>query len=95
MSRRFRSALYLHVEDVPEYAAAPDDVRAAVDAEGIPTEPVAVPVDVQAAAAVAWGGAGGACGNLAAEDGRGSRQGMAAPFAFVGALAARRSRRTS
>jgi 4-alpha-glucanotransferase len=31
-SRRFRSALYLHVEDVAEYAAAPDDVRAAVDA---------------------------------------------------------------
>ena len=33
-SRRFRSPLYLHVEDVPEHAAAPDDVRAAVDACG-------------------------------------------------------------
>ena len=31
-SRRFRSALYLHVEDVPEHAAAPDDVREAVAA---------------------------------------------------------------
>lgn len=46
-SRRFRAAVYLHVEDVPEYAAAPADVRAAVDAlrpvadpERIPRDPV-------------------------------------------------------
>jgi 4-alpha-glucanotransferase len=31
-SRRFRSPLYLRVPDVPEYAAAPPDVRARVDA---------------------------------------------------------------
>ena len=38
-SRRFRSALYLRVEDVPEMAAAPDDVRAAVAALRPPTDP--------------------------------------------------------
>ncbi|MCW2614087.1 MAG: malQ, partial [Frankiales bacterium] len=46
-SRRFRAVTYLHVEDVAEYAAAPDDLRAAVDAlrpradpERIPRDPV-------------------------------------------------------
>ena len=38
-SRRWRSALYLRVEDVPEHAAAPDDVRAAVAALRPPTRP--------------------------------------------------------
>ncbi|HWH29067.1 MAG TPA: 4-alpha-glucanotransferase [Mycobacteriales bacterium] len=38
-SRRWRSAVYLRIEDVPEYAAAPDDVRAAVDALRPPTRP--------------------------------------------------------
>jgi 4-alpha-glucanotransferase len=31
-SRRFRAALYLHVEDVPEYVTAPVELRRAVDA---------------------------------------------------------------
>ncbi len=44
-SRRFRSALYLHVEDVPEYAAAPDDVRAAVDALRPEADPERIPRD--------------------------------------------------
>jgi 4-alpha-glucanotransferase len=44
-SRRFRSALYVHVEDVPEHAAAPADVRAAVAALRPPTEPDRVPRD--------------------------------------------------
>ena len=44
-SRRFRSAIYLHLEDVPEYAAAPDDVRAAVDALRPQAEPDRVPRD--------------------------------------------------
>jgi 4-alpha-glucanotransferase len=44
-SRRFRSAVYLHVEDVPEYAAAPADVRAAVDALRPQAEPDRVPRD--------------------------------------------------
>ena len=44
-SRRFRSALYLHVEDVPEYAAAPDDVRAAVDGLKPQAEPDRIPRD--------------------------------------------------
>jgi 4-alpha-glucanotransferase len=44
-SRRFRSAVYLHVEDVPEYSAAPDDVRAAVDALRPAAEPDRVPRD--------------------------------------------------
>ena len=44
-SRRFRSAIYLHVEDVPEYAAAPADVRAAVDALRPETDPERVPRD--------------------------------------------------
>ncbi|MFP5220421.1 MAG: 4-alpha-glucanotransferase [Actinomycetes bacterium] len=38
-SRRWRSALYLRIEAVPEYTAAPDDVRAAVDALRPPTRP--------------------------------------------------------
>ena len=45
-SRRFRSALYLHVEDVPEYTAAPDDVRAAVDALKPEPDPERIPRDV-------------------------------------------------
>ena len=44
-SRRFRSALYLHVEDLPEYAAAPDDVRAAVDALRPEADPERIPRD--------------------------------------------------
>lgn len=35
-SRRFADPLYLRIEDLPEYAAAPADVRAAVDALGAP-----------------------------------------------------------
>ena len=44
-SRRFRSAVYLHVEDVPEYAAAPADVRAAVDALKPQADPERIPRD--------------------------------------------------
>jgi 4-alpha-glucanotransferase len=44
-SRRFRSAIYLHVEDVPEYAGAPADVRAAVDALRPDAEPDRIPRD--------------------------------------------------
>lgn len=44
-SRRFRSAIYLHVEDVPEYAAASPDVRAAVDALRPAAEPDRIPRD--------------------------------------------------
>lgn len=44
-SRRFRSALYLHVEDVPEYTGAPADVRAAVDALRPEAEPDRIPRD--------------------------------------------------
>jgi 4-alpha-glucanotransferase len=44
-SRRFRSPLYLHVEDVPEHAAAPDDVRAAVAACRPGTDPDRIPRD--------------------------------------------------
>ena len=47
-------------------------VRIAVEAGGMPAEPVGVPVDVQAAAATQWGGPTGAHGDTstAAEDGR-------------------------
>ncbi len=38
-SRRFRAAVYLHPEDVPEYTAATGDVRAAVDALRPPADP--------------------------------------------------------
>jgi len=38
-SRCFRSALYLRIEDVPEYAAAPAEVRQTVDALRPPTDP--------------------------------------------------------
>lgn len=44
-SRRFRAVAYLHVEDVAEYAAAPADVRAAVDALRPPADPERVPRD--------------------------------------------------
>jgi 4-alpha-glucanotransferase len=44
-SRRFRSALYLRIEDTPEYLAAPPDLRAAVDALRPPTDPDRVPRD--------------------------------------------------
>jgi 4-alpha-glucanotransferase len=44
-SRRFRSAVYLHVEDAPEYAAAPAEVRAAVDALRPAAEPDRIPRD--------------------------------------------------
>jgi 4-alpha-glucanotransferase len=44
-SRRFRSAIYLRVEDVPEYAGAPADVRAAVDALRPAAEPDRIPRD--------------------------------------------------
>jgi 4-alpha-glucanotransferase len=44
-SRRFRSPLPLRVEDVPEYAAAPDDVRTAVDALKPDADPDRIPRD--------------------------------------------------
>ena len=44
-SRRFRSPLYLRVEDVPEHAAAPQDVRDAVAALRPPTDPERVERD--------------------------------------------------
>jgi 4-alpha-glucanotransferase len=44
-SRLLRSALYLRVEDVPEHAAAPDHVRAAVAALRPPTDPERVERD--------------------------------------------------
>ena len=44
-SRRFRSMIYLSVLDVPEYAAAPPDVRQAVDALRPPAEPDRIPRD--------------------------------------------------
>ncbi len=44
-SRRFRSAVYLHIEDIPEYAAAPAPVRAAVDALKPLPEPDRIPRD--------------------------------------------------
>ena len=44
-SRRFRSPLYLRIEDIPEHAAAPTDVRDAVAALRPPTDPHRVPRD--------------------------------------------------
>jgi 4-alpha-glucanotransferase len=44
-SRRFRSPVYLRIEDVPEHAAAPDDVRAAVTALRPETDPERVDRD--------------------------------------------------
>ena len=44
-SRRFRSAVYLHLEDVAEYTAAPADVRAAVDACRPTADPDRIPRD--------------------------------------------------
>lgn len=44
-SRRFRSAIYLHLEDTPEYAAAAPGVRAAVDALRPTAEPDRIPRD--------------------------------------------------
>jgi 4-alpha-glucanotransferase len=44
-SRRFRSPLYLHVEDVPEHAAAPPEVRDAVAALRPTTDPERVERD--------------------------------------------------
>ncbi len=44
-SRRFRSPLYLRIEDVPEHAAADDAVRARVAALRPPTDPERVPRD--------------------------------------------------
>jgi 4-alpha-glucanotransferase len=44
-SRRFRSAVYLSVQDVPEYAAAPQDVRSAVDALKPAADPERIPRD--------------------------------------------------
>ena len=52
-SRRFRSPLYLHVEDVPEHAAAPDDVRAAVAACRPVPDPERIPRDEPWAAKLA------------------------------------------
>jgi len=52
-SRRFRSPLYLHVEDVPEHAAAPDDVRAAVAALKPEADPDRIPRDPPWAAKLA------------------------------------------
>ncbi len=44
-SRRFRSPLYLHIEDVPEYASAPASVRASIDACRPAAEPDRIPRD--------------------------------------------------
>ncbi len=44
-SRRFRSAVYLRVEDTPEYLAAPAEVRAAVDVLRPEAEPDRIPRD--------------------------------------------------
>ena len=44
-SRRFRSAVYLRVEDTPEYRAAPAEIRAAVDALRPAGEPDRIPRD--------------------------------------------------
>ena len=44
-SRRFRSAIYLHLEDTPEYTAADAEVRAAVDALRPAAEPDRIPRD--------------------------------------------------
>ncbi|MGI8536879.1 MAG: 4-alpha-glucanotransferase [Mycobacteriales bacterium] len=44
-SRRFRSAVYLHLEDTAEYASAPVEVRAAVDALKPVAEPDRIPRD--------------------------------------------------
>ena len=52
-SRRFRSPLYLHVEDVPEHAAAPDDVRAAVASLKPTADPDRIPRDPPWAAKLA------------------------------------------
>ena len=59
---------------ISELEALYQRVRAAVDDDGIPTQPVGVPVEVQAAAAAGWGGAGRLdATSPAAEDGRGGR----------------------
>lgn len=60
-SRRFRSAVFLHVEDVPEYAAAPPALRADVDALRPATDPDRIPRDPvwlakQAALELLWPG---------------------------------------
>jgi 4-alpha-glucanotransferase len=44
-SRRFRSVISLRIQDVPEYGAAPPDVRAAVDALRPVEEPDRIPRD--------------------------------------------------
>jgi 4-alpha-glucanotransferase len=44
-SRRFRAAVYLRIEDTPEYAGAAADVRAAVDALRPAAEPDRIPRD--------------------------------------------------
>ena len=44
-SRRFRAALYLHVEDVPEHAAASDELRATIAALRPVTDPERIPRD--------------------------------------------------
>ncbi|MBC7375610.1 MAG: 4-alpha-glucanotransferase [Frankiales bacterium] len=64
-SRRFRAAVYLHVEDIPEYAAATDDLRAAVDALRPPADPERIDRDPVWAAKLAalellWPGQRGA-----------------------------------
>ena len=60
-SRRFRSAVYLHVEDVPEYAAASPELQARVDALRPATDPDRIPRDPvwrakQAALELLWPG---------------------------------------
>jgi 4-alpha-glucanotransferase len=52
-SRRFRSVLYLRIEDVPEYRAAPQDVREAVAALRPPLDPDRVLRDLPWSAKVA------------------------------------------
>ena len=44
-SRRLRAAVYLRIEDVPEYAAAPAEVRAEVDALRPVADPERIPRD--------------------------------------------------
>ena len=59
--------------DVPGLERLYQRIRAAVEDEGIPTQPMGVPADVQRAAALGWAPApgGGRAGNAdAAEDGR-------------------------
>jgi 4-alpha-glucanotransferase len=89
-SRRFRSPLYLRVEDTPEYAAAAPDLRARVDALRPPTPRDRIERDPVwlaklAALELLWPlHRGVALGAYRAEQGRGLED-----FAFFSALAER------